>query len=380
MAKIIVLGAGMVGRAMAADLARAHTVTSADINETALRELSDAHPVSPLPLDISELSLLQKTVSEFDLVIGAVPGFMGYRTLEAVIDAGKSIVDISFCPEDALVLDSLARERDVTAIVDMGVAPGMGNVILGHHDAHMTVQSFECLVGGLPKKRKWPFAYKAPFSPVDVIEEYTRPARYVENGTVVTRPALSDAELVQFDEVATLEAFNTDGLRSLLATMPHIPNMKEKTLRYPGHIKLIKALQAAGFFATEPIKIKDAEFSPLEFTSRILIDEWKLSCEDPEFTVMRVTIAGEEDGQARQYLYQLYDEYDAATQTSSMARTTGYTCTAGAELVLQGLYSEKGVSPPEYVGRHDDCFEFIMRYLALRGVNYRVDATSGKVE
>jgi saccharopine dehydrogenase-like NADP-dependent oxidoreductase len=324
------------------------------------------------------VSSLQKTVSEFDLVIGAVPGFMGYQTLEAVIDVGKSIVDISFCPEDALALDALARERDVTAIVDMGVAPGMGNVILGHHDARMKVEIFECLVGGLPRERKWPFAYKAPFSPVDVIEEYTRPARYVENGTVVTRPALSDAELVHFDEVATLEAFNTDGLRSLLTTMPHIPNMKEKTLRYPGHIQLIKALQAAGFFATEPLKIRDAEFTPLEFTSRILIDEWKLSCEDPEFTIMRVRINGTEGEQPRQYEYHLYDEYDAATQTSSMARTTGYTCTAGAELVLQGLYTEKGVSPPEYVGRNEACFASVMRYLAHRGVNYRVEASAGE--
>jgi len=89
-------------------------------------------------------------------------------------------------------------------------------------------------------------------------------------------------------------------------------------------------------------------------------------------------ITGTEGDQPRQYEYQLYDEYDAATQTSSMARTTGYTCTAGAELVLQGLYTEKGVSPPELVGRNDACFDFIMRYLALRGVNYRVEATPGE--
>jgi len=88
-------------------------------------------------------------------------------------------------------------------------------------------------VGGLPIVRQWPYEYKAVFSPLDVIEEYTRTARFVENGRVVTRPALTDLERVDFEGVGTLEAFNTDGLRTLIQTIP-APNMKEKTLRYPG--------------------------------------------------------------------------------------------------------------------------------------------------
>jgi saccharopine dehydrogenase-like NADP-dependent oxidoreductase len=254
----------------------------------------------------------------------------------------------------------------------MGVAPGMDHVLLGHHDASMSVESFECLVGGLPRARTWPFDYKASFSPIDVIEEYTRPARYVENGHLVTRPPLSDPELVEFEGVGTLEAFNTDGLRTLLATMPHIRDMKEKTLRYPGHARLIRALRAAGFFATEPLAIAGSEVTPLEVTSRILIDAWALEPAEEEFTVMRVTISGTEEGRPRTYVYELFDCYEDESGTSSMARTTGYTCTAAAELLLRGGFTQKGVFPPELVGRHRSCFDHMLSYLARRGVDYRV--------
>ena len=159
---------------------------------------------------------------------------MGFNTLKAVIECGKNVADISFFPENALELDALAKEKNVTVITDCGVAPGMSNYIIGRYNEEIKIDAFEVYVGGLPKIRKKPFEYKAPFSPVDVIEEYTRPARLMENGNIVIKPALTEKEWMQFDEMGTLETFNTDGLRSLLFTMPHIKNQKEKTLRYPG--------------------------------------------------------------------------------------------------------------------------------------------------
>jgi saccharopine dehydrogenase-like NADP-dependent oxidoreductase len=376
-ARIIVLGAGMVGRAMAIDLAEIHDVTASDIDDQSLRTLRDDHGMTTTALDVSDRSRLERTIADFDLVIGAAPGFLGFQTLQTVIDAGKNVVDISFCPENALDLDPLARKRGVTAMVDMGVAPGMDHVFLGYHDGSMKVESFECLVGGLPKKRTWPFDYKAPFSPVDVIEEYTRPARFVRNGNLIVEPALSDTELVEFDEIGTVEAFNTDGLRTLLATMPHIPNMKEKTLRYPGHIRLILALKDSGFFETETIKIGDAAVSPREFTSKMLIKEWALAPGEEEITIMRVTVAGEESGSQKTYAYHLYDEYDRESGTSSMARTTGYTCTAAADLLLEGLFTDRGVFPPELVGKQPRCFDHMLAYLAARGVVYRREEYGG---
>lgn len=369
---IAVLGAGMVGRAIAMDLSKDYTVTSFDLSESNLDELKEKDAsIKTVVANLTLFGEYEKWLEPFDLVVTAVPGFMGYKTLEAVINAGKNVVDISFFPEDVLQLDKLAKEKNVTVITDCGVAPGVSNFIIGRYNEEMKVTSFECYVGGLPKERKPPFQYKAPFSPIDVIEEYIRPARMVEAGSIVTKPALSEREIMAFDEIGELEAFNTDGLRSLIFTMKNIPDMKEKTLRYPGHIDLIIALKQAGFFETTPLRIKDTDISPLEFTSKLLINEWKLGPEEEEFTVMKVIVKGEKDGNKKTIEYDLLDRFDKTTKTSSMARTTGYTCTAAVNLITKELFTEKGVFPPELVGRQKDCFDFVINYLKERKVNWK---------
>lgn len=372
MSNIIVLGAGMVGSAMAIDMAKKHKVTITDINEKVLEKIQQEHPdLTTLQLDVTDTSKLQGTIKQHDLVICAVPGFLGFNTLKAIIEAEMNVIDISFFPENSLELDQLAKEKNVTAIVDCGVAPGMGNIILGRYNETMKLTDFECLVGGLPKVKKWPFCYKAPFSPVDVIEEYTRPARYVEHGEVVVREPLTDCEYVDFDKVGTLESFNSDGLRSIIFTMPHIRNMKEKTLRYPGHVEYVRVLKESGFFSEDKIEVNGNQVSPLDFTSKILFNEWKLGATEPELTVMRITLKGENaDGRNEEVVFNLYDEYCPETKTSSMARTTGYTATAAANMFLDGLFSEKGVFPPELVGKHEVCFDYFLKYLEERNVHY----------
>ena len=358
----------MIGRAIALDLAKEHTVNCFDLDAQNLEEVKTRNAaIQTVGADLSLFTEYENWFSPFDIVVTAVPGFMGYKTLEAVINAGKNVVDISFFPEDALQLDSLAKKKNVTAIVDCGVAPGVSNFIIGRYNSAMKIESFECYVGGLPKERKPPFQYKAPFSPVDVIQEYIRPARLVENGTIVIKPALSDREIMNFEEIGELEAFNTDGLRSLIFTMNHIPDMKEKTLRYPGHIDLIIALQQAGFFDTTSLRIKEVDITPLDFTSKLLVNQWKLEPEEEEFTIMKVIIKGE----GKTIEYNLLDRYDAVTKTSSMARTTGYTCTAAVNLIAKDLFKEEGVFPPELVGKHKNCFDFVMGYLKDRGVNWK---------
>lgn len=365
---IAVLGAGMVGRAIALDLAVDYPVTSFDLNPTNLEELKKRNPaVQTVAADLSMFADYTDWLTPFDLVVTAVPGFMGYKTLEAVINAGKDVVDISFFPEDVLQLDELAKAKKVTVITDCGVAPGMSNFIIGHYNAVMKIDAFECYVGGLPKNPAPPFYYKAPFSPVDVIQEYLRPARLVEKGAVVTKPALSERELMQFEPVGKLEAFNTDGLRSLVHTMPHIPDMKEKTLRWPGHVDIIVALKEAGFFGETPTQVNEASIIPLDFTSRLLVNEWKLHEGDKEFTIMKVIIKADN----KTIEYNLYDEYDPVTNISSMARTTGYTCSAAVNLISKGLFNRKGVYPPELIGSEKTCFEFVLDYLKERNVIWK---------
>ncbi len=372
MSKIIVLGGGMVGRAMAIDLAEKHQVTLSDMNPEVLEGAKKrCGELTLKSLDVTKEDDFRKTIRGNDLVVNAVPGFLGFRTLKAVIEEGQGVVDITFSPENALELDALAKECGVTAIVDCGVAPGMDNLILGRYNEIMKLTHFECLVGGLPKTRKWPFSYKAPFSPIDVIEEYTRPARFVEHGEVVVREPLSDCEYVDFEKAGKLEAFNSDGLRSILFTMPHIPNMKEKTLRYPGHAEYVKVLKESGFFSTEEIEINGVRVAPLDLTRSVLFREWKLGETEEELTVMRVTLIGENKrGKQEKVVYELYDEYCHETETSSMARTTGYAATAAANLYLDGLFKEKGVFPPELVGKHESCFDYILDYQKERNIHY----------
>lgn len=369
--KIAVLGAGMVGRTIAADLSANFDTTSFDISQSNLLLLEKFPKVKTTISDLSNFDGYTSLLDGFDMAVCAVPGFMGYQALKAIINAGKNVVDISFFSQDALTLDTLAKQKNVTVIVDCGVAPGMSNWVLGHYNTQMKIQEFECMVGGLPMQRIKPWEYKAPFSPVDVIEEYIRPARYVVNGEIITRPALSDAELIDFPVVGTLESFNTDGLRSILFTMKHIPNMKEKTLRYPGHIALIQSLQKAGFFSNDDVLVKGKPVVPLELTSQLLLNQWKLHPNEPEFTIMSITCIGIMDNKPTTIEYLLYDENDRATGFSSMSRTTGFTCTAAVNLLHQNLFTQKGVFPPELVAGTPGTFEFIINYLKDRAVVYK---------
>jgi lysine 6-dehydrogenase len=357
----------MVGSAIAKDLSGNFKVTSVDVNKDALNQLEN-FKINTKVIDAKNSELIKAFVKQFDYIVNAVPGFMGFDVLKSIIEAGKNVVDISFFPEDAFQLDTLAKENNVIAIVDFGVAPGMHNFLLGYHYERMKIDEFKCYVGGLPKIRNYPFEYKAPFSPIDVIEEYTREARIIVNGEEHIMPALSDPELLDFENIGTLEAFNTDGLRSLLKTV-NIKNMSEKTLRYPGHIAKIKFLKDAGFF--DENVIDKFGISPIEFTNNILFDKWKLKPDDEEFTVMKVIINCKSDGKKQIITYDLYDEYDQKTKISSMARTTGYAATSALNLLANGLYKNIGINPPEFVGKNQECYDFILDYQKERGINYQ---------
>jgi lysine 6-dehydrogenase len=371
---VLLLGAGRVGSAIARDLAGEFDVTVADASDAALGRLADVQALRRVAADLSDPAALDALLVDADLVVGAVPGPLGFRTLRRVLEAGRHVVDISFFEEDAFELDALARGNGCVAIVDCGVAPGCSNLILGRHLAEMdSVERFWCAVGGLPVVRRWPYEYKAPFSPIDVIAEYTRPARFRRGGQDVTLAALSEIELLDMPDVGTVEAFNTDGLRTLLR-LP-VPDMVEKTVRYPGHAERMRMLRDSGFFSEAPIAVKagDADGAPtpvrpLDVTARLLFDAWQYDDGEPDLTVMRIVVEGTVGGSRERHTYDLLDYYDEATGTASMARTTGYTCTAAVRLLASGLYSEAGITPPEALAGHPGCVDFILDDLARHGV------------
>jgi len=369
---VLVLGCGLVGRHMALDLANEESfnVTVADINIKNLKRIPASLPIKKMQKDLSNPDQLKSLLKKSDIVINAVPGFMGFNTLKEIIKAKKNVVDIAFFPENPFELDELAKQNNVTAIVDCGVAPGMSNLLAGYVNSILDkTETILIYVGGLPVVREFPYEYKAGFSPIDVIEEYTRPARYIENGKLVIRPALSDPEFLNFDEVGTLEAFNSDGLRTLANTLT-APNMKEKTLRYPGHIEKMRVLRESGFFSQEEIEVNGIKIKPIDFTSKLLFPMWELKEGDEEFTVMKIIVEGEKDKKKIRYTYNLLDRHDKKTNIHSMARTTGYTATTVVRLLAKGMFDQKGICPPEFIGQKPECVDFVLNELKEKGVIY----------
>jgi lysine 6-dehydrogenase len=369
--KIIVLGGGLVGSPIANDLVKENrfSVQLVDINEEIKSNLDNG--IEFIKADLSSKENVKKLIESSDLVINAVPGFMGFKTVQAIIESGKNVVDIAFFSEDPFELDKLAKKNGVTAIVDCGVAPGMSNILSASMETEYDLpEELVIYVGGLPEKRVWPFEYRAVFSPIDVIEEYTRPARIVENGKLVIREALTELEKIDFPKIGTLEAFNSDGLRTLANTLK-FPNMKEKTLRYPGHVELMRAFRDSGFFSYEDILINGKKVKPIDLSSKLLFDKWKMEDDDVDITVMQIKSVGTKNAVRKEIVYDLYDRLDKETNVHSMARTTGYTATVVARLFLEGHVQQKGIIVPEFLGKDKKNVDYILAGLSERGIEYK---------
>ncbi|MBN2081001.1 saccharopine dehydrogenase NADP-binding domain-containing protein [bacterium] len=372
----VVLGGGLVGSFIARQLAEgeAAAVTLVDRDKQALKRAAALAPVNICGADLRDPEAVAKAVTTADIVVGALPGNLGYQALEAVIRTGKPCVDISFFPEDVRELDELARRQGVPAIVDCGVMPGLGGMLAAELAGKLEdADSASIMVGGLPVERRWPLEYRAPFSPIDVIEEYTRPARLRQGGELVVRPALSDVELVHFAELGTLEAFNTDGLRSLLHTL-ELPNLSEKTLRYPGHAERVLLLKELGFFSEEKLRLTGGEIAPIELTSRLLIDAWQLEHGMLEFTIMRVEVTGQSAGRPCTLRCELLDRTDPVTGDFSMARTTGWPAILVARELAAGnssLRARSGVIFPEQLVAETGVYPGVIAGLAAAGINLK---------
>jgi len=373
MTKAITLGAGMVGSLIACDLAKdpSFEVLAVDYSEKSLenaRALADRLGVTieTRVADCSDQSVITELAQEADILCGALASHLGRNALEAIAKAGAAYVDISFMPEDALALDALAKETGARCVVDMGVAPGMSNLLAAVVARDLApCETLRIFVGGLPKERFKPYEYKAGFAPADVIEEYTRPARLVVDGKTVVREALTEPEPIDFPGVGTLEAFNTDGLRSLVDTLD-VPDMAEKTLRYPGHIDLMRAMRDTGLFSKEPVEVGGVKVVPLELTSKLLFPLWTYEEGEADLTVMR--IFGEARGKRVQW--DVYDELDPSVNTTSMARTTAFPAAIVARLLVDGTISDPGVHAPEAFADRDDILDVLLSELGDRGVRY----------
>ncbi len=369
--KIAILGAGLVGTPMALDLHKDKgiEVLLVDRDEKQLLRARE-NGISCMQADLMAEGAIEEIIKDADFVINALPGEFGFKSLKRAIQAGKSGVDIAFYAEDYRELQSLAEDNNVTWVVDMGVAPGMSNLLSAYGTTQLdTTDDIKIYVGGLPKDTSTYWQYKAPFSPSDVIAEYTRPARFVRESKMVIMPALTEIELLDFPKAGKLEAFNSDGLRSLMFNL-QVPNMIEKTLRYPGYIDKIIALKESGAFSEKKITVDGKEISPLALTSALLFNQWKLEENDEEFTVMQIRVKGQIGGEDKTIIYDLYDEHCNKTNIHSMARTTGYTATVVLRQMMAGKINAIGVHAPEMLAFDAELVEEILKGLKERAVVY----------
>jgi saccharopine dehydrogenase-like NADP-dependent oxidoreductase len=372
--KVLILGCGNIGSVAADDFAKSMSsveVFAADKNAARAKEAAKrvgTENISWIQLDVSNYSELVKELENFDLVMGFLPGSLGYRLVKACVEVGRDLVDVSFMPENPLTLNSKALEANVTIVPDCGLAPGISNILVGHAlDRLDRIQTVHIFVGGLPETPLPPLGYVVTWSTESLIDEYTRKARIVEDGEIVDVEALSGLEKVEFPNVGELEAFYTDGLRTLLHTVNDLDSMWEKTLRYPGHAEKVGLLKALGFFDEKHIHVEGVNLSPKKLTAKLL--EQKL-CKPKikDIVTLKVEVSGVKEGKQVRHVYHLFDRHDEKRGITAMARTTAYPASIIAHLILRKTIKEKGVVPPEKLGMHEEFFQVFLNELEKREV------------
>ena len=344
--KILVLGGGAQGRVIARDLAHslrdAH-VTVADLTAPSLPALPN---LATVEADLSDRAATARLLRDYDLGVGALPSRLGFGAVQAAIEAGRSLVDVSFCAENPLPLDDAARAAGITIAPDCGLAPGLSHLLVGHYAAtEGTPDEVLIMVGGVAEDASRPYGYVVTWSLDDLLEEYVRPARLVRDGAPAEVPAFSGLEHVTIAGVGEMEAFYSDGLRTLIETLPGVREMGEKTLRWPGHADAVRPLVESGNLLVE-LRRRCVANPPRD----LVVLEVRLGWGDRRRAVSMV------------------DRYDPATGLTAMARTTAFTTSVVAQLAARGGLREKGVQPLERVARDEKAYEFLGGELESRGV------------
>jgi saccharopine dehydrogenase-like NADP-dependent oxidoreductase len=369
--KAVQIGAGLVGQLITADLMQDFEMTVVDLDEKALKAIEGKYPgVKTAVASATDAAVLGPVLEDADIVTAGVPGKFGYELMKTVIGLGKNLVDISFMAEDFEQLDGFAKEKGVTVIPDMGVAPGMSNFLVGRGAALLDeVEDAHIYVGGIPTKPVPPFNYQVTWSPKDCIEEFTRPVTVVRDGKKEVLEATSGLHLRDFPGVGTLEAFYTDGLRSLAKNIK-AKNLGEMTLRWPGHVEQMRLLRTMGLFEKEPKILGGKEVVPLDVAADMLFPLWKMEPEkgDRDLTVMEIDVHGFKGSDEVTWSWYLLDYFDEKTWNTSMSRCTG--CSIFARAVAKGLVKGKGVLPAEKLASNDELYDFVISEQKKRRINY----------
>jgi lysine 6-dehydrogenase len=368
--QVLVVGSGKVGSEIARDLARSSEVDSvivADAQPKNLKNVRGYEKIRTRRLDISQRKPLLDTMRRVDLICGALPGRLGFQLMTYAVEAHRDLVDISYTPENPFRLHSKARDQENIVVPQCGVAPGFTNMCVGDASRRLgTITKVRVFVGGLPQKPSPPLNYRIVFSLEDVINEYSRPARIIENGKEKMVDALSGRGLLNFPGVGRLEYFITDGLGSLPRSFPKVREMFEYTLRYPGHAEMMNTLRILGFFDKGKVQVNGTGVVPRKLSIELLRGSMSLGRPE-DLLALRVEVEGTL-GKRSLLSYRILDYYDPKSKVSAMARTTAYPCTSVALLVGQRKLRSFGVVPPEKIAKDSSHFGFVLSRLKSKGV------------
>ena len=268
----------------------------------------------------------KNTSNEDEIFVNMLPGSLGFHATEILVSRGKKVIDLSFSEVTPDTLNKKAIDSGAKVLWDVGIAPGFSNMLIIYASRFGGgISNAEIRVGGNPVERDEKWSYMAPFSPKDVIAEYTRPARIIKSGKITTLPALSDIHKIDVKQAGVMESFLTDGLRSLLSTIS-ADEMTEYTVRWPGHIQRY---------------IDERDANVLDHEQ--LIEDWKFDKTRYEFTWMEVKV---DCRNGERMVWTVFDQ--GRDGDSSMARTTGLvTASCVKQWISNPELIQVGVHPPE---------------------------------
>ncbi len=341
-----------MGRVIARDLSQKTEVMVVDNNPASLAGLSGMQTFSG---DFREIPGLDKA----KLVVTALPSNAAREVMEFLLKRGKNVVDISFTDYDPWDLDEIAKENGCLYLPHAGFAPGLSNILAGKLYYGHGSRDIEILVAGLQDKPMPPMGYIPTFNASSVIDEYTRPARYIENGSLKEADPLGTIETMEVDDIGSVEAFYSDGLSTILNTFNE-GSIIEKTLRYKGHMDKMKFLNDMGYFSSEKIGNSSAREISDELFRRTVRDV-------PDISILKVIPIDKKGPE-----YSIIDHYDEKEGISSMGRMTGFSAAAMAMAVMESKIQGKGTFPAEWIGKDDTAFSFILEYLKEHSIDIRV--------
>jgi lysine 6-dehydrogenase len=377
--RMLVLGAGLQGSACAYDLLQNEEVTVVRLADIDVGHVApflapySGKRLIPTPVDVRDKDAVRALMRECDAVMSAIPYYFNLDLATLAVECGVHFCDLGGNTDivfEQKKLDAEAAAKGITVVPDCGLAPGMVNILAQRGiDQLDKTDEVRIFVGGLPQHPEGPLNYQIVYSLEGVLDYYTTLSWVVRNGKREHVKALSEVVPVHFDQpVGELEAFHTAGGLSTMAFRYEgkIPTMEYKTLRYPGHAKIMEAIRELGLLELEPVEVKGAMVSPRDVAVAAMGPRLTKP-KSHDLVALRVTVKGQKDGKDKTINFELIDRYDEERGISAMMRTTGYSLSITGQMQARGEVKPAGVHTP------DECIpaEKYISELAKRGVMIR---------